>query len=121
MSGDQKISQMIIDVAGQFIEMVESVEERQTHLDIACAAWNISVLPKIKMKKEYKKYLKKMKKQLKDPHQIKNLEMDINGLIEAKIELFPTVNKQIISAIIENIDSDQYRVTAAFARDEAVH
>jgi len=46
---------MILDVAAQFIEMVESEEERQTHLDIACAAWNLSILPKNKREKEYKK------------------------------------------------------------------
>jgi hypothetical protein len=46
MNSEQKVSQMILDVAGQFILMVESEEERQTHLDIACAAWNISILPK---------------------------------------------------------------------------
>ena len=41
---EQKVSRMMMDVAGQFIQMVESEEERQTHLDIACAAWNISIL-----------------------------------------------------------------------------
>ena len=121
MNSEQKVSQMIIDVAGQFIEMVESAEERQTHLDIACAAWNISILPKNKRDKEYKKYFKKMKKQLSDPELIEYFEMDLNGLIDAKIELFPNVKKQIVSAIIENISSDQYRVTAAFSREEAIH
>jgi len=43
---------MILDVAAQFIEMVESEEERQTHLDIACAALNLSILPKNKREKE---------------------------------------------------------------------
>ena len=30
MNSEQKVSQMILDVAGQFILMVESEEERQT-------------------------------------------------------------------------------------------
>ena len=121
MNNEQKISKMIIDVAGQFIEMVESAEERQTHLDIACAAWNISILPKNKMDKEYKKYFKKMKKKLNDPQLIKYFEMDLNGLIEAKIVLYPNEKKKIVSALIENINSDQYRITAAFARKETIH
>ncbi len=116
MNNEQKVSQMILDVAGQFILMVESEEERQTHLDIACAAWNLSILPKNKRDKEYKKYFKKMKKLLKDPQLIEYFEIDLNGLIDAKIDLFPHENKEIISAKIENINSDQYRVTAAFAR-----
>jgi len=55
MNSEQKVSQMILDVAGQFILMVESQDERQTHLAIACAAWNISPLPKSIRDNEYKK------------------------------------------------------------------
>ena len=121
MNSDQKVSQMIIDVAGQFIEMVASEEERQTHLDLACVAWNLSILPKSKRDEEYKKYFKKMKGLLNDPQLIKYFEMDLNGLIDAKIDLFPNENKPIVSATIKNINSNQYRITAAFARKEAIH
>jgi hypothetical protein len=44
--------------------------------------------------------------------------MDLNGLIDAKIELFPNEKRPIVSAKIENINSDEYRVTASFARKE---
>ncbi|MCF6202954.1 MAG: hypothetical protein L3J59_04670 [Methylococcaceae bacterium] len=120
-NSEKKVSQMILDVAGQFILMVESEEERQTHLDIACAAWNISILPKDKRDKEYKKYFKKMKRLLNDSQLIKYFEEDLNGLIDAKIDLFPNETKQIVSAIIENINSKQYRVTAAFAREDTAN
>jgi len=120
MNNERKVSQMILDVAGQFIEMVESEEERQTHLDIACAAWNISILPKNKRAKEYEKYFKKMKRLLNDPEIIEYFEMDLNGLIDAKIDLFPNENEAIVSAKIENLNSKQYKVTAAFASKDAV-
>jgi len=118
-NNEQKVSQMILDVAGQFIQMVESEQERQTHLDIACAAWNISILPKNKRDREYKKYFNKMKRLLNDPQLIKYFEEDLNGLIDAKIDLFPNENRQIVSALIENINSKEYKVTAAFAREDA--
>ncbi len=121
MNSEQKVSQMILDVAGQFIFMVESEGERQTHLDIACAAWNISILPKNKRNNEYNKYFKKMKSLLNDPELIKYFEMDLNGLIDAKLDLFPNESKPIVSAKIENINSDKYRVTAAFARKAPIH
>ena len=117
----QKVSQMILDVAGQFILMVEPEQERQTHLDIACAAWNISTLPKNKRDGEYKKYFNKMKRLLNDPQLIKYFEEDLNGLIDAKIDLFPNEKRQIVSAIIENINSKEYKVTAAFAREDDQH
>ncbi len=112
---------MVLNVAAQFIEMVDSEEERQTHLDIACAAWNISVLSKNKRDKEYKKYFKKMKRQLKYPQLIKYFKEDFSGLIEAKIDLFPDEKKQIVSATLDNISSSQYRVIAAFARKAVIH
>jgi len=59
-----------------------------------------------------------MKSLLNDPELIKYFEMDLNGLIDAKIELFPNEKRPIVSAKIENINSDEYRVTASFARKE---
>ena len=47
--------------------------------------------------------------------------MDLNGLVEAKIDLFPDHNNPIVSAKIENINSDEYKVTAAFARKKPTH
>ncbi len=116
MNNEQKISQMIIDIAGQFIEMVEPVEERQIHLDIACVAWNLSLLPKKQRNKEYKKYFNKMTKRINNPEAIKYFEMDLNGLMKAKVDLYPNVKKTIVTAQVENINSDQYRIIASFSR-----
>jgi hypothetical protein len=121
MQAEQKITQMILDVAAQFIELVESEEERQTHLDIACAAWNLSILPKSKRKKEYNKYLSEIRKQITDRRMIEYFKEDLDGLIKAKIELYPNEKRPIISAKIENLNDKQYRVTASFARMESFH
>jgi hypothetical protein len=40
-----KISQMIIDLASDFIELGATLEEKQSHLNAVCIAWNISILP----------------------------------------------------------------------------
>ena len=61
MSSEEKVSQMILDVAAQFIEVGSSEEERQTHLDIACKAWNISILSKSKRNKEFNELTKNIK------------------------------------------------------------
>jgi len=121
MNSDLKVSQMILDVAAQFIELGSSEEERQTHLDIACKAWNISILPKSTRNKEYYKYLKKMRSSIKDKLVMKYFKEDLDGLIKAKLELYPNEKKPIISAKLENINSDQYRVTASFARQGQLH
>ena len=116
MNSEQKVSKMILDVAAQFIELGSSEEERQTHLDIACKAWNISILPKSKRNKEYNKYLNEIRAKINDGEIMKYFKEDLDGLIKAKLELYPNEKKPIISARIENISSDQYRVTASFAR-----
>ncbi len=121
MDSEQKVSQMILDVAAQFIELGSSEEERQTHLDIACKARNISILPKSKRNKEYYNYLNEMRSRIKDKQIMKHFKEDLDGLIKAKLELYPNEKKPIISAKLENIDSSQYRVTASFARQGQLH
>ena len=121
MNNEEKVSQMILDVAAQFIELGGSEEERHTHLDIACKAWNISVLPKSKRNKEYNKYLDEIRSIIKDNQIMQHFKEDLDGLIKAKLELYPNEHKPIVSAKIENINSEQYRVTALFARDGILH
>ena len=121
MNGEQKVSQMILDVAAQFIELGHSEEERKMHLDIACRAWNLSILPKSKRNKEYNKYLNEMRSRINDEEIMKWFKEDLDGLIRAKLELYPNEKKPIISAKLENIDSGQYRVTASFATQGQLH
>ena len=84
---------MILDVAAKFIELGSSEEERQMHLDIACNAWNISILPKSKRNKEYNNYLSAMRSIINDKEVMKHFKEDLDGLIMAKLELYPNVNK----------------------------
>jgi len=121
MSNDIKVSQMILDVAAHFIELVKSEEERQTHLDIACKAWNISILPKSQRNKEYNRYLNEVREKITDKETMSYFKEDLDGLIKAKMELFPNEKKPIISAKIKNIGSTEYQVTAAFARRDVLH
>jgi hypothetical protein len=121
MDSEKKVSQMILDVASQFIELGSSEEERQTHLDIACKAWNLSILPKSKRQKECNKYIKQISAMMMDKEALKWFKADLDGLIKAKLDLYPNEKKPIISAKLENIDSVQYRVTASFARQGQLH
>jgi len=40
-----KISQMLIDFASEFIAMADTLEQKQSHLNAACSAWNIAIMP----------------------------------------------------------------------------
>ncbi|EIC23010.1 hypothetical protein [Thiorhodovibrio frisius] len=121
MNTEKKVSQMILDVAAQFIELGTTEEERQTNLDIACKAWNLSILPKSKRNKEYNKYLDEMRLLINDKEVMKWLKEDLNGLMQAKVELYPNEIRPIVSAHLKNIETDQYEVTASFARQGQLH
>jgi len=121
MNTEKEVSEMILDVAAQFIELGKSEEERQTNRDIACKAWNLSILPKSKRNKEYNNCVREMRSRIKDKEIMKWLKEDLDGLIKAKLELYPNEKKPIISAKLENIGSEQYRVTATFARQGQLH
>ena len=112
---------MILDVAAQFIELGELEEERQKLLDIACQAWNISILPKSRRNKEYNKYLSETRAIINDKEAMKYFKEDLDGLIKAKLNLFPNEKRPIISAKVENINFTQYRLTASFAKKGILH
>lgn len=46
-----KMSEMIISFAGDYIQMGNSIEDKQDFLDAACIAWNISLLQEEKRQK----------------------------------------------------------------------
>ena len=121
MKNEKKISEMILDIASQFIELGATEEERQNNLDMACTAWNLSILPKSTRNKEYNNYLDSMRSIIKDSEAMKWFKVDINGLIQAKLKLYPNVKKPIVSAQLKNVGSNRYEVTASFARQGKLH
>jgi hypothetical protein len=121
MKNEKKVSEMILNLAAKFIEMGETEEERQQNLDVACTAWNLSILPKSTRNKEYNNYLNAMRSLIKDREVMKWFKLDLNGLIQAKLTLYPNEKKPIVSAKLENVGSNRYVVTAAFARQLQSH
>ena len=112
-----KISQMISDFAGDFIEMGDTIEQKQSHLNAACSAWNIAILPKHERKKALKKYLNGYKSANPTDASIYHVRHDMELLIKAKIKMFPNIKKPIVNAQIQQ-EGDQYRILAVSLRTE---
>ena len=116
-SNQRVTAQMLMDVAGDFIPMGDSVMDKQEYLNCAVSAWNISCLELSKQKKAIKKYIssyRKMnptftKKDLQDE------EHNITLLMKNKLELYPEVKTQIASAKIMKIGNKEH-VTVASLR-----
>ena len=115
MTKEKKVSEMILDVASAYIQLGKNIEEMQLYLDIACASWNMALLPRREKKDAMKAQLKFFRLHTDDELLIKCLSEDVKGLIKAKNYLFPNVKYPIVKAIIELANDNEYKVTAAFA------
>ena len=53
----RKISEMILEFAGDFLSLGESQEHKQCLLNAACSAWNIACIPADKRQKALDRYM----------------------------------------------------------------
>jgi hypothetical protein len=112
-----KISQMIIDLALDFIELGSTLEEKQNYLNAASIAWNISILPASVRKKALIEFLATYKQNnpKDDEDNIRNIERDMELLIKKKIRTFPNVFTPIEHAKITENDGEYKIVVASSA------
>ncbi len=103
---------MIIDFASDFIDLGATLEEKQSYLNAACIAWNISILPANIREKALAHFLDEYKNSnpSEDEDNIKNVKSDMELLIKEKIKKFPSVTKSIEHAKITENDTE-YRIT----------
>jgi hypothetical protein len=112
-----KVSQMLIDFASDYIAMADTLEQKKSHLNAACSAWNIATLPKHQRKKALNKYLKSYKTY--NPHQndVSHIKHDMELLIKQKNKMFPEVKKPIVNAEIREVGG-KYTIFAASVRTD---
>jgi hypothetical protein len=115
-----KISQMIIDLASDFIEIGTTLEEKQSYLNVACIAWNISILPVEIREQALAHFLIEYKKNnpREDEDNINNIKSDMELLIKEKINKFPSVTKPIEHAKITENDTE-YRITVILSTERS--
>ncbi len=112
----QKVSKMLIDIAGGFITDLEYKEEVSAHLEITRTAWNIAILPKEKRKSALKKYINKQAKYAPSQEELEALKLEMLKLIENKITKYPSVRNKVEKA--EVVDrGDEFVVRAYFRTD----
>ena len=117
LSTTVKISEMIIEFAGDFIETGESMEQRQSLLNAACTAWNIANLPKYERRKALERYPESYRALNPGVRDTRFLREDMEHLIKQKNRMFPQVKKPIVDAEILE-DGDSYSVFAVSMRTE---
>ncbi|MBI5307465.1 MAG: hypothetical protein HZB37_03785 [Planctomycetes bacterium] len=110
-----KISEMLLNVARDFIYMGKNIEEKQELLNCAVSAWNIACLKKENRNAAIKKYMDEYKRlnPTFTENDFKDTEENLQLLIKQKNKLYPDLHKQIISAEIREIDGKNHVTVAS--------
>lgn len=92
----RKMSEMILEIASDFIHGASSTQEKQNRLEAACSAWNIACSPPAAREKMLDQYV--------EGYELYNPSINAEGLgevravmeklVERKLSLFPAVKKQ---------------------------
>ena len=118
-SARPKISQSLWEFAGEFIRIGETLEQRQSHLNAACSAWNIACnMPEVR-KKNLDHYMREYRKfnPGADEEQLAGVRSNMEKLIDVKLRMFPHDLRQVVQARIINVGG-QDRIEAAALRIE---
>jgi hypothetical protein len=112
----QKTSEMIWEFAGEFIISGKTLEEKQNRLNAACNAWNISCNPSEVWSRSLDQYVESYmsynpEASVEDVSGVRNT---MTELIQNKLRIFPSVQKQIVGAKITQVDGkDRIEVASA--------
>lgn len=118
-SARPKISQSLLDFAGEFIRFGDTLEDRQNRLNAACSAWNMACNTPELRKKHLDQYVRGYGEfnHDADAEDIANIRKDMETLIEVKLKMFPHDLRQVVQARIVNVGG-QDRIEAAAMRTE---
>jgi hypothetical protein len=110
-----KLSQMIIDLASDYIDLGSTLEEKQNYLNVVCIAWNISLFPEKSEKAALAHFLDNYKKNnpTESEKNIQNIKRDMEFLIQKKRSLFLNSKSPIEYAKITENDVE-YKITVAY-------
>jgi hypothetical protein len=115
-SSKRKMSEMISEMAGAFIGVGKTHEEKQSRLTAACSAWNMACGSPEARRQQLEQYVEGYLRfnPATSPSDLAGIRSDMESLIGRKLELFSLDQRQIVSAKVVMIGSD-YRIEFASA------
>jgi hypothetical protein len=111
----KKMSEMVLDFAGDYIAMGDDIEEKQQYLNSAVSAWNIACLDEKAQKRLIKKYMAEYRKlnPTQSKRDFRDVEEDLILLIKQKTKLYPEERVQIVDAHIQEINGKNHVTVAS--------
>ncbi len=112
----QKISEMVVDLAGDYIGQGASLEERQCRLKLACTCWNYACAPEKTGKAQLDIYMTEYRKwnpEATDEDCQKKKRM-LESLMREKRKKYPNVNSQIVSCdLMSGVNEERLVIAVA--------
>jgi hypothetical protein len=115
-SPKRKMSEMISEMAANFLSVGDTIDERQSRLTAACSAWNMACgSPDVRRHqlKRFRESYQRFNPAIR-PTDLANIVKDMEILIERKLKLFPDDKRQIVSARVVKV-GETFRIEVASA------
>jgi len=112
----RKMSEMISEMAANFISGGKKPEEKHHRLTAACSAWNMACGSPEIQRQQLEQYVEgyRQNNPAASPSDLANILKVMQALIERKLELFSEDKRQIVSAKVVMVGKD-YRIEVASA------
>ncbi len=112
----RKMSEMISEMAANFISFGKTPEEKHNRLTAACSAWNMACGSPEMRRKQLEQYVAGYQRfnPATSPDDLADIRKDMESLMERKLQLFPDDKRQIVSAQIVMVGAG-YRIEVASA------
>jgi len=107
----RKMSEMISEMAAGFLDVGDSVRQRQNRLNAACTAWNMACKSPKARQRQLEQYSKEYFRvnPATTPIDLADIVKDLESLVERKLKMFPDDLRQVVNATVVKI-GDDYRI-----------
>ena len=115
----QKLSEMVLDFAGDFIGAGKTPDERKNRLTSACTAWNYACVPEKVTAELLDRYVVEYQKWNSDANaeECRAIRQVIEEMIAEKQMKYPRVLKQIISCELTVVAGQDHIFVASTRQD----
>ena len=115
----RQMSEMISEMAADFVGIGKTPDEKECRLTAACSAWNMACMSLELRRQQVEQYVEGFRQfnPAISPSDLASVRKDMESLIQRKLNMFPDDQRQIVSAKVVTVGKD-YRIEVVSARGQ---